>query len=48
MTQDKGQLEELRALAACLRQGAPWPIALQDQLDTTRVSFEVERRLCAV
>jgi predicted dehydrogenase len=47
LAQDKGQLEELRALAACLREGASWPIPLQEQLDTTRVSLEVERRLCA-
>jgi predicted dehydrogenase len=47
ITQDKGQLAELEALAACLRGGAPWPISLDEQLDATRVSFEVERRLCA-
>ena len=47
MIQDKGQFEELQELAACLRGGAPWPISLQEQLDATRVSFEVERRLCA-
>jgi predicted dehydrogenase len=47
MTQNKGQLEELEALAACLREGAPWPISLEEQLDATRISFEVERRLCA-
>lgn len=45
--QNKGQLEELEALASCLRQGAAWPISLEEQLDTTRLSFEVERRLCA-
>jgi predicted dehydrogenase/threonine dehydrogenase-like Zn-dependent dehydrogenase len=45
--QNKGQLEELEALANCLRQGAAWPISLEEQLDTTRLSFEVERRLCA-
>jgi predicted dehydrogenase len=47
ITQNKGQLEELEALAACLQQGTPWPISLEDQLDTTRVSLEVEHRLCA-
>jgi predicted dehydrogenase/threonine dehydrogenase-like Zn-dependent dehydrogenase len=47
VTQNKGQLEELEALASCLREGAPWPISLEEQLDATRVSFEVERRLCA-
>ena len=47
MTQAKGQLEELQALAACLRGGEPWPISLEDQFDATAISFEVERRLCA-
>jgi predicted dehydrogenase len=47
LTRNKGQLEELEALSACLREGAPWPISLEEQLDATRVSFEVERRLCA-
>lgn len=47
LVQEKGQLEELRALGTCLREGASWPIPLQDQLDTTRVSLKVERRLCA-
>ena len=47
ITQEKGQLEELQALQVCLRDGGPWPISLEQQLDTTRVSFEVERRLCA-
>jgi predicted dehydrogenase/threonine dehydrogenase-like Zn-dependent dehydrogenase len=45
--QDKGQVQELRALAACLRRGLPWPISLEEQLDTTRTSLEIERRLCA-
>jgi predicted dehydrogenase/threonine dehydrogenase-like Zn-dependent dehydrogenase len=43
--QAKGQLEELEALAQCIGRGGPWPIALADQLATTRVSFEVERQL---
>lgn len=47
VTQNKGQLEELAALAACLRGGTAWPISLEEQLDTTRVSLEVERLLCA-
>jgi predicted dehydrogenase/threonine dehydrogenase-like Zn-dependent dehydrogenase len=47
MAQDKGQFDELRALATSLRGGGPWPISLQEQLDATRISFEVERRLCA-
>ncbi len=44
MSQNKGQLAELDALAVALA-GGEWPIALQSMLDTTRVSFEVERHL---
>ena len=40
----KGQFEELVALADALRTGE-WPITLEDQLRTTRTSFEVERRI---
>jgi predicted dehydrogenase/threonine dehydrogenase-like Zn-dependent dehydrogenase len=43
--QQKGQLEELEALAQSISRGGPWPISLADQLATTRVSFEVERQL---
>jgi predicted dehydrogenase/threonine dehydrogenase-like Zn-dependent dehydrogenase len=42
---DKGQLQELKALAAALRAGGPWPISLAAQLSATRVSFEVERQI---
>lgn len=45
MTMEKGQLEELKALAATLRKGSAWPISLEDQLSATRVSFEVERQI---
>lgn len=45
MTQQKGQLEELQALAACLREGRPWPIPLEQIIQATRVSFEVEQQL---
>lgn len=41
----KGQYEELEALAAAIDGTAAWPISLEDQLATTRVSFEVERQL---
>jgi predicted dehydrogenase/threonine dehydrogenase-like Zn-dependent dehydrogenase len=41
---EKGQLEELVALAGALRDGQ-WPISLADQLAATRVSFEVQRRI---
>lgn len=44
-TAQKGQYEELVALAACLRQGGDWPISLADQLSTSRVALEVERLL---
>ena len=40
----KGQYEELLALAKGLRSGS-WPIALQDQIDVTRLSFEIEKKL---
>jgi len=45
LAQDKGQLEELNALASCLRDSKPWPIALEEQFEATRISFEVENRL---
>ena len=38
----KGQYEELEVLADGLRDGR-WPISLDEQLQTTRVAFEVER-----
>lgn len=43
----KGQLEELRALADTLRRGKPWPISLQEQLSVSRISFDVESRIAA-
>jgi predicted dehydrogenase/threonine dehydrogenase-like Zn-dependent dehydrogenase len=42
----KGQFEELIALADALRTDA-WPITLEDQLRTTRISFEVERQIAS-
>lgn len=44
-TPQKGQLEELEAVADTLCRGAGWPISLEDQLQATRISFEVERRI---
>jgi len=41
----KGHTEELEALAHSLREGGPWPISLEQQLQATRISFEVERQL---
>jgi predicted dehydrogenase len=44
-SQNKGQYEELEALARCIGTGGQWPISLADQLATTRVSFDVEAQL---
>jgi predicted dehydrogenase/threonine dehydrogenase-like Zn-dependent dehydrogenase len=44
----KGQLQELEALAASLRQGREWPISLPELLQTSRLSFEVERQISPV
>ena len=44
-TPDKGQLDELKALAACLRKNQPWPISLEQQLSATRISYLVEDAL---
>jgi predicted dehydrogenase/threonine dehydrogenase-like Zn-dependent dehydrogenase len=41
-TQDKGQKEELRAFARAVRGEAAWPIPLWQQLQATRISFDVE------
>lgn len=46
-SQQKGQLEELQALANCLLNGSEWPIPLEDQLAAARVAFEVEDQLKA-
>jgi predicted dehydrogenase/threonine dehydrogenase-like Zn-dependent dehydrogenase len=42
----KGQFEELRALAEALRGGREWPIPLSQQLNATRISFDVQRQIC--
>ena len=44
----KGQYEELCALADAIGGKSTWPISLQSQIATTRVSFEVERQLAQV
>jgi predicted dehydrogenase/threonine dehydrogenase-like Zn-dependent dehydrogenase len=44
-TIEKGQREELQALAKTIREGAPWPISLEDQIAATRMSFDVENQL---
>lgn len=41
----KGQLEELEAVAETLCRGAQWPISLEDQLQATSISFDVERHI---
>jgi predicted dehydrogenase/threonine dehydrogenase-like Zn-dependent dehydrogenase len=41
----KGQLEELEAIAQALRHGMPWPIPLEQQIQATRISLEVERQI---
>ncbi len=43
----KGQYEELVALAQSLREGKPWPISLSDQLQTSRVALRIEQLLSA-
>jgi predicted dehydrogenase/threonine dehydrogenase-like Zn-dependent dehydrogenase len=45
VTQEKGQLEELKALADTLLRGKPWPIPLESQIETTRIAFEVEEQI---
>lgn len=42
---DKGQFREVELLAATLLKGQPWPISLEEQLQATRISFEVEKQL---
>ena len=44
---DKGHVAELEALAACLRDGGPWPIPLEEQLRAMRIAFAVEREILA-
>jgi predicted dehydrogenase/threonine dehydrogenase-like Zn-dependent dehydrogenase len=46
-TQDKGHLEELRALGAALREGGPWPISLEEQARAMRIAFAVEAQIRA-
>lgn len=41
----KGQMEELEALSATLLKGTAWPVSLEEQLQASRVSFEVERQI---
>lgn len=45
VTQDKGHLEELKALHAALGGAAPWPISLEEQLQAMETAFAVEKAL---
>jgi len=45
LTIEKGQLEELKALAEAFKPNGQWPISLADQLSATRVSYAVQRQL---
>lgn len=44
-TIQKGQREELAALAETLKLGAAWPISLAEQLQASRIALEVERQI---
>ena len=44
-TMQKGHLEELEALSKALLNGNAWPISLEDQLQASRISFEVEQQI---
>jgi predicted dehydrogenase len=45
LTQDKGHVAELEALARALRDGGPWPIPLEEQLRAMRIAFAVEESI---
>ena len=45
LTQQKGHMEEMQALARALRNHSEWPIPLEDQMETARIAFEVERQI---
>lgn len=44
-TADKGHVPQLEAVADTLRRGKPWPIPLEQLVQASRVSFEVERQI---
>ena len=44
-TSEKGQLQELEAFAAAVKGREPWPIPLWQQMQATRISYEVDRLL---
>lgn len=45
LTQQKGHVEEMEALAQTLRNQAEWPISLDHQIEAARIAFEVERQI---
>ena len=45
ITQEKGQREELSALAESLHHGNSWPISLKEQIQATRIAFQVEEQI---
>jgi hypothetical protein len=47
-TIEKGHSEELEALGRCLRDGGPWPISLEDQLQAMRIAFRVEELIRSI
>jgi predicted dehydrogenase len=42
---EKGQKQELEAFGRAIQQGGEWPLPLWQQLQATRISFEVETAL---
>ena len=42
---EKGQLDELQALAECLQSGSQWPIPLDQQISAMDICFQVEEQL---
>src|SRR5690348_818820 len=45
LTQQKGHVEEMEALAHALRNQAEWPTSLDHQIEAARIAFEVERQI---
>ena len=45
--QNKGHLEELKELYACLKGGHKWPISYEELITTSKVSFLVEEKIQA-
>jgi hypothetical protein len=41
----KGQMEELETLSNALLNGNAWPICLEDQIQASRISLQVEKLL---